>query len=345
MILPLSKTILASLLLSFWTTPGLAWVPLQAGEEKLRFWNIENMVSLPPRFTNEWGMEFILVRPGVFLMGSPATEPEHNSDESPQHWVRIARPFYLQSHEMTQKQWHQVMQGVKGRSLTDLYRFTLANSPPSIEYRADIIMVEEGDQYPMYYTDWFSIQDFIQRMQQKTPLLHYRLPSPAEWEYAARAGTQTMFWWGNDVTKIPKYANCKGDEDGYAQLAPVGSFPPNPWGFYDMLGNVQEATQSKHYRIYPAGTTQQQPVRDPLEAVDGFGMVKDMAWRMPPSAKHCRISAVYGNSGGDRQTGFRLALEADSVAVYLAYERDKERRQIYERQIYEFHHGPQEHFP
>jgi formylglycine-generating enzyme len=178
------------------------------------------------QITNHLGMTFIRVAPGKFLMGSPETE-EHRTGNETQHQVHIKKAFYLQQKEVTLEQWRTVM----GKSW--------------------FIKREGIDKTPVTRVSFHEARKFIRKLNKKGDA-QYRLPSEAEWEYACRAGTTTAYSWGNDIdcsramyaNNPKKLCDCC---DYYRSVglpvngpAPVGSFAPNPWGFYDMHGNVWE---------------------------------------------------------------------------------------------------------
>jgi formylglycine-generating enzyme required for sulfatase activity len=171
-------------------------------------------------------MEFVPIPAGCFQMGSPDTETERFPNEGPVHKVCL-RPFELGKFEVTQAEWRRVM---------------IHNRDPS-QYK--------GDRRPVESVSWNEAQTFILLMN-VFGRHHYLLPSEAEWEYAARAGTKTARYWGDHAEDGCEYenmadlslkkrmpdidvANCY---DGYVSTAPVGSLKPNPWGLYDILGNV-----------------------------------------------------------------------------------------------------------
>ncbi|GAB4201453.1 MAG: formylglycine-generating enzyme family protein [Wenzhouxiangellaceae bacterium] len=179
---------------------------------------------------------------GTFLMGSPEDEPERNDDEI-QHQVTISRGYWLAETACTQALWQAVM----GKNPS---RFVADNTLP----------VEQ--------VSWDDCIEFIEAANQqlKNPGhmgLSLRLPTEAEWEYACRAGTTTAFYWGNELT--PKLANYDGNypyADGKKgtyreRTVPVHSFLPNPWGLYQIHGNVLEWC-ADWYGQYPA-----EPVSDP----------------------------------------------------------------------------------
>ncbi len=166
-------------------------------------------------------MSFAWCPPGTFLMGSPETEA-HHQDEELQHEVRLTRGFHAGVHPVTQAEWKAVMG-------TDRCRFKGANLP-----------VEN--------VSWENAQVFCAKVRALTgkPV---RLPTEAEWEYAARGGTATPFYWGCELNGTQ--ANCRGDypygtETRGPRLnatSPVGSYAaefPHPWGLADMIGNVYE---------------------------------------------------------------------------------------------------------
>lgn len=299
---------------------------------------------LPKRYTNNWGMEFVLIPAGVFQMGIPKREPLYNSD-SPPHWVQIAQPFYMQSKEVTQGQWEAVMKHSQKPTLNMLYRFAVSQleGDARIDETANMFAGPKGANYPIYYVLWYDTQLFIRYLQSDLysdqPYLQYRLPTEAEWEYASRTGKESIYWWGNDPEPRHKWANCSGDSDGYKGLAPVGSFPPNPWGLYDMVGNASEWVQNAHYYPYPEQTSKNNPVRDPLEAIDGYGSTKSYSGIEITYEKDlvypCRTSVGnrpenHSNSG----LGFRLMLSASSVMTQLGMEAHEEEHQSwYKRQV------------
>jgi formylglycine-generating enzyme required for sulfatase activity len=167
---------------------------------------------LEQRVTNSIGVEFVLIRAGEFQMGAP----DGDKDEQPVHTVRISKPFYLGQYEITQAQWQAVMENNPSRFTGDPTR-------------------------PVENVSWEDVQDFIRRLNAKESGVTYRLPTEAEWEYEARAGTTTAYSFGNDQGQLSQYA-WYGATSG-SQTQPVGKLRPNAWGLYDMHGNVWEWVQ------------------------------------------------------------------------------------------------------
>jgi sulfatase modifying factor 1 len=171
------------------------------------------------------GMEFVRLPAGEFVAGSPLSEPGHQNDEA-QHQVRIARPFYMATHEVTREQWAKVM------------------NPSSV------IAVDERT-LPMVNVNWYDAQTFVDRLGGGEQW-HLRLPSEAEWEYACRASTTTAYSTGPLLSTTEANYNGDGPSPGQAtgenrgRTMPVGSFAPNLWGLYDMHGNVWEWTNDAY---------------------------------------------------------------------------------------------------
>jgi formylglycine-generating enzyme required for sulfatase activity len=170
---------------------------------------------------------FALIPSGTFMMGSPGDEKGRDKDESPQHQVTISRPFYIQTTEVTQGQWRKVM-----------------GSNPSYFGKC-------GDNCPVETVSWNDAQDFIKKLNSMENTDKYRLPTEAEWEYAARAGATTRFYSGDsesDLLKTGWYVLNSG-----SKTHPVAQKPPNAWGLYDVLGNVWEWCQDWK-GDYPSGS-------------------------------------------------------------------------------------------
>lgn len=168
------------------------------------------------------GIQFVLIPAGEFEMGSPSGEKERSDSESPTHKVTIQNSFYLGRSAVTQKQWKTVM----------------GNNPSHFK----------GDDRPVEMISWEDAQRFIAKLNEIEGTDKYRLPSEAEWEYACRAGTHTRCFFGNDESKLNEYAWYVENSGGKTHAA--GLKKPNPWGLYDMHGNVWEWVQDRWHENY-----------------------------------------------------------------------------------------------
>lgn len=192
-------------------------------------------LGLPVELTNSIGMRLRLIPPGEFRMGSPQSEPERWAAEGPPRRVRLTRPFYLGVYEVTQQQFRQVMG-------FDPSFFSEETTSQEAEEDVGCLPVEQ--------VTWDEAVAFCRRLselpEERASGWKYRLPTEAEWEYACRAGTTTPFHFGSQLNGVQ--ANCNGDypygtrEAGpsLGRTVPVGSYPPNAFGLYDMHGNVWE---------------------------------------------------------------------------------------------------------
>ena len=152
------------------------------------------------------------IRPGRFLMGSPEGEAGQFSDEGPQHEVQLTSGFWIFDTPVTQELWRAVM----------------GNSPSHFQ----------GDRLPVEKVSWDDVQGFLERLNARFVEAMFVLPTEAQWEYACRAGTQAAYWFGDDPEKLPDYAWYSDNSSGKTQA--VATKHCNPWGLYDMHGNVFE---------------------------------------------------------------------------------------------------------
>ncbi|MDA0747966.1 MAG: formylglycine-generating enzyme family protein [bacterium] len=162
-------------------------------------------------------MDFVYIAPGTFTMGSPDSEEGRSSDEGPQHQVTISQGFYLGKYEVTQAQWQAVM-----------------GTTPWLGQNN----VQANPDNPTVYVSWNDAQQFVHKLNVTAGDSLYRLPTEAEWEYACRAGTTSRWSFGDDESKLGEYAWYSDNYQGYAQK--VGTKLANPWGLFDMHGNVWE---------------------------------------------------------------------------------------------------------
>ena len=231
---------------------------------------------------NSIGMVLVPIPAGEFLMGSPETEPGRVDDEV-QHQVTLTKPFLLGVHEVTQGQWQAVM----------------GTTPWKGEK-----YVKEGDDYPATHVNWDDVVEFCRKLSEKEGL-EYRLPTEAESEYACRAGTTTAYSFGDDTSELGEYAwynvNTFGAGQEYAHT--VGQKRPNPWGLYDMHGNVWEWC-SDWYEDYSSGS-----VTDPAGPSSGSSRVlRGGSWSF--DAEFCRSALRFRGNPSFRyyRYGFRVAL-------------------------------------
>jgi formylglycine-generating enzyme required for sulfatase activity len=222
----------------------------------------------------EIAMKFMRLGPGTFLMGSPHGGA---ADERPAHYVTLS-PFCVGAYEVTRGQWLAVMGS--------------AATPGS----------RREDDLPMESVSWDDVQLFLGRLNDLAGRARYRLPTEAEWEYAARAGSGGAYSFGDDPGDLWRFGNCKSlqHDDGFDRAAPVGSFLPNRWGLYDLYGNVSEWVEDAYGRYGP------DPVRDPHLREGSLRVRRGGSWAIV--AKNCR-SAFRNKSRPDTRkddVGFRL---------------------------------------
>ena len=183
-----------------------------------------DIAKLPAKASTKSGISMVLIKPGTFRMGSPKDELSRRDDEGPLE-VTLTNPYYIGVHEVTQKQWQAVM-GEK--------------SPSKFE----------GDDRPVENVTWAQAVAFCKKLSElegKT----FRLPTEAEWEFAARAG-ETVAYKPHKVFKAWLSEHAWQYFNAKYKSHPVGSLKPNAWGLYDTIGNVSEWT-ADGYGPYPEG--------------------------------------------------------------------------------------------
>jgi formylglycine-generating enzyme required for sulfatase activity len=220
-------------------------------------------------------MEFVLIPAGKFMMGSPSEEQSRYDDEGPVHEVTIKNSFYIGKYPVTQKQWKKVM----------------GNNPSNFK----------GEDRPVKSVSWVDVHEFVKKLNEKEGADKYRLPSEAEWEYACRAGTQTRYSFGDDESKLNKYAWY--DKNSGSGTHPVGQKKPNSWNLYDMHGNVWEWVQDGWHDKYEGAPSDGSAWED---GNSSFRVFRGGSWHF--DARYCR-SAVrnwFDPSDRDGDVGFRL---------------------------------------
>ncbi len=199
----------------------IAWEPIATPTSTISTGGIIHTIHGPLP-----NMEFINIRSGSFLMGSPEDESGRDSVENPQHQVAV-QSFNIMTTEVTQAHWKSVM-----------------GSNPSYF---------TGDNLPAENISWNDCQQFIIKLNQMDPGKMYRLPTEAEWEYACRAGTSTRFFSGDrdlDLKKVGWFG-----ENSNSRTHPVGTKEPDVWGLHDMHGNVWEWCEDWFYHSYKGAPT------------------------------------------------------------------------------------------
>ncbi len=221
------------------------------------------------------GMKFVLIPAGEFDMGSPFEEKGRSDSESPVHKVKIQNSFYLGRSAVTQKQWNKIMD-------SNISHF-------------------KGEDRPVEMVSWEDVQKFITKLNETEGTDKYRLPSEAEWEYACRAGTKTKYFFGNDESKLNEHVWYAGNSGSKTHV--VGQKKPNPWGLYDMNGNVWEWVQDEWHDNYNGapfdGTTWEE--ESSLDRVSRGG-----SWYCNP--EFCRSAGRFRRKLGSHfgNLGFRL---------------------------------------
>jgi formylglycine-generating enzyme required for sulfatase activity len=249
--------------------------------------------SLPRRFTNAINMTFMLIPPGAFKMGSPTTESERSSDEYA-HEVTLTQPYYLGIYPVTQRQFQ-----------------ILTDQNPSYFNSAK----GGGPDYPVENVSWYDAAEFCRRLSEvpaeKAASRLYRLPTEAEWEFACRASIPMPF--SSGLTLSSREANFNGNYPyGMTPRGPylerttkVGSFPPNPFGLFDMHGNVWEWCADYYDRNFYRNSPRYDPAGPPsgtLRVVRGGSCFN--------IGRFCRTAYRFGvvPTNHDIDVGFRVLM-------------------------------------
>ena len=245
------------------------------------------------------GLEFVWIPPGCYLMGSPQKEQDRSQDEGPVHQVCVDG-FWMSRTVVTNAQLK-----------------TFQKDHDSGQFHGHSL---NGDAQPAVAVSWHDANNLCQWLTgQNGGQYHFRLPSEAEWEYACRAGADTSRYWGEDSAKACVHENVADYtaqkqlglkalhqcDDGYATTAPVGSFRPNPFGLYDMLGNVLQWCED----VYSVDAYVQLDKNNPENVDESMGqsrVIRGACWHDPPGAARCamRRSGLPDNRSDD--LGFRI---------------------------------------
>lgn len=265
--------------------------------------------------------EMVVIPAGSFLMGSPESEAGRVKNEGPQHAVTIAAPFAVSKFEVTRGQYAEFVRETAHVSGDACIVWTGSKGGEPLQGKSwRDPNFQQSDRHPVVCITWGDAKAYIAWLGQKTGQA-YAFLSEAEWEYAARAGSVTRFWFGDSEDDLCKYANVSdlsakdngggadwifaNCRDGFgAATAPVGSFLPNPFGLYDMHANVWEWTADCYHDSYEGAPT------DGSARTSGAckaRVVRGGSLSAPPRADRSAI-----RSGGSVEARSELGLKAVS---------------------------------
>jgi formylglycine-generating enzyme required for sulfatase activity len=253
--------------------------------------------------TNSIGMKLVAISPGEFQMGSPESAEDARDDEKPQHLVRITKPFQVGMYEVTQRE-YELVQGTNPSSFS-----------PSGDGHKKVSDLGTSE-FPVEQVSWLDAVEFCnklsERPEEKAVGRKYRLLTEAEWQYCCRAGTTSLFHYGDSLSSHQANINGRFPYGGakrgpyLGRTTKVGSYPPNAFGLYDMHGNVAELCSDWFGREY----YQQSPTDDPRGPEKGSDhLVMGGGWNS--DAFRCRAAHRRSNAGSGvaKYFGFRVACE------------------------------------
>lgn len=290
--------------------------------------------TLPERIVHrESGIALVLIPAGRFQMGSPANEADRGRGET-QHWRVIKEPFYIGETEVTVEQFRRFVKATG--YVTDAERGTEEGG----HTKGAFATVQSGDREWNEIASWQNpfpnLSDY--RLRDDHPVVqvswndarrfvdHFglQLPTEAQWEYVARAGTTTAYFWGDDPAGGRGYGNVNDSsakkrfcnwnpsfsfDDAHELLAPVRSFKPNPWKVHDLFGNVTEWCEDVYHRDYPAGGA------DESAAANGNARVmRGGSWLDPPDLYRMAKRFAFAPQGRRDFLGFRVVMKAQNRA-------------------------------
>ena len=230
--------------------------------------------------TNSIGMEFVLMPAGSFTMGGDPVAEQADENETPRHRVIFDTAFYIGKFTVIQSQWQAIMD----------------DNPCHFD----------GADRPVEMVSYHDAVRFIERLNLKEKTDAYRLPTEAQWEYAARAGSQSTYCYGSERSKLTEYAWYKKNSGG--DTHPVGQLRPNARGLYDMHGNVHEWCADWFDRNYYAAS----PARSPAGPDKGLARaLRGGDWGSEDWYCRCAIRSLSAPDRRSPRVGFRLVKALD----------------------------------
>lgn len=225
---------------------------------------------------NNMDMKLVKVPAGKFTMGGDPISEQADENETPRHSVTFEFPFYIGQYPVTQKEWQSVM----------------GNNPSHFQ----------DPERPVEMVSFADAAEFIKRLNERESTQAYGLPTEAEWEYAARAGSQSTWCYGPERSRLREYAWFQKNSGG--ETHPVGQLTPNQWGFYDMHGNVHEWCSDWFDRNYYASS----PANFPQGPEKGLAKVlRGGDWGSEDWYCRCAIRSLGSPGRKSARVGFRIA--------------------------------------
>ena len=222
-------------------------------------------------------LEMVEIPAGIFMMGALKAEKDSNHDERPQHKVSVPS-FMMGKYPITQEQW---------RVVAGLPQINQELNPDPSNFK--------GEDRPVESVSWLDTLEFCRRLSVHTKR-EYRLPSEAEWEYACRAGTTTVYSFGDNADELGEYAWYT--ENSESQTHPVGQKKPNAFGLYDMHGNVREWCADDWYDSYKGASK------------DGSVWINDNKNYEDPETRKLLRGGSWFSCAGNCRSAYRLNFNA-----------------------------------
>ena len=291
----------------------------------------DELTGLPKRIIHRpSGIAFVLIPAGEFLMGSPAPDERRRQRGLEQlHRRLIRQPFYLGETEVTVAQFRRFVEATKYQTEAergvplDVHRQGSFATPPNgdrewstaANWRNPFPLLRDyrlREQHPVIHVSWNDAQRFCAHF-------GFQLPTEAQWEYAARAGRRTRYFWGEEEAGGAGYANVAGREtrrrfstwnkfwsfdDGETLIATAGSYRPNAWGLYDIVGNVLEWVEDAWVSCYPGDGADESAARE----ADNLGRVlRGGSWLDGPDYGRSAVRVSMVTAARRDFIGFRVA--------------------------------------
>jgi formylglycine-generating enzyme required for sulfatase activity len=262
--------------------------------------------------------QMVVLPAGSFVMGSPETEELRSSQEGPQHRVTIPHPFAMAIYDVTRDQYAAFVRDTRRPAGKSCIIFQDGGAKKTDGADWSSLGFPQTGRDPVLCVDWEDVHAYIAWLNAKlgrTGARRYRLPTEAEWEYADRAGTTTRFYWGDSAEAACQYGNTADEaakkaypflktvdcNDGFAGSSPVGSFPPNGFGLYDMAGDVFQWIEDCYHPSYDGAPT------------DGS------AWMTGECAEHVIRGGSLGHVPRLLRSAYRFKDPVEHQSVFLGF--------------------------